>query len=105
LRCCASQDWPGIANIRPTPQGSEYRDGWLDQKYATRMQFVNAVFRQGGEHKYAYDEETLVLAFRLAGFAEVTVQSFGISRDPQMAPDLPARRLETLYVEDVKPSG
>ena len=51
------------------------------------MQFMNAVFRQGYEHKYAYDAETLVFVMREAGFAAAMVQQFGVSIDPEMAPD------------------
>jgi len=50
------------------------------------MQFMNAIFRQRAEHKYAYDAETLVLALRQAGFVDVVVQQFGVSIDPKMAP-------------------
>jgi len=79
-----------------------WRDPWLDEIYCTQMQLINAVFRQHGEHKYAYDEETLVLILRQTGFSRVIPQRFGVSIDPDMAPDSEARKTESLYVEAVK---
>jgi hypothetical protein len=66
------------------------------------MRLINAVFRQHGEHKYAYDAETLVLILRQAGFSQVIPQTFGVSIDPDMAPDSEARKTERLYIEAVK---
>jgi predicted SAM-dependent methyltransferase len=98
-----SGPWEQLADMRPlycTPEG--WRDRWLGQIYQTKMQFMNAIFRQGYEHKYAYDEETLVFVMREAGFADVVVQQFGMSIDPKMASDSYERRTESLYVEGVK---
>jgi len=67
-----------------------------------KMQFMNAIFRQGYEHKYAYDDETLILILRETGFPHVVVQQFGTSIDLKMAPDSDDRRTESLYVEAVK---
>ena len=66
------------------------------------MQFMNAIFRQGYQHKYAYDDETLVLVMREAGFPDAVVQQFCISMDPKMLPDSNARRTESLYIEALK---
>lgn len=63
------------------------------------MELINAVFRQYYEHKYAYDQETLDLVLRRAGFSQVVSQSYASSLDPEMAPDFEARRSESLYVE------
>ena len=98
-----SGPWERLADMRPldhTPSG--WRDRCLGQIYQTKMQFMNAIFRQGYEHKYAYDDETLVLVMREAGFADVIVQQFGISIDPKMAPDRNDRQTESLYVEAIK---
>ena len=70
--------------------------------YSTQMQFINYVFRQDYEHKYAYDEETLILILRDAGFSNIVRQSYGISLDSEMAPDREDRSSESLYVEAVK---
>ena len=42
--------------------------GWCD----TRMHHINYIFRQGIEHKYAYDYETLAKVLIQAGFSSVT---------------------------------
>jgi predicted SAM-dependent methyltransferase len=98
-----SGPWETLAKMRAliyTANG--WRDGWLKRVYQTKMQFMNAIFRQGYEHKYAYDEETLILVMREAGFRNVVAQQFAISLDPKMAPDRNDRRTESLYVEAVK---
>lgn len=65
---------------------------WVD----TPMHFLNYVFRQGREHKYAYDEETLGRLLTAAGFVDVRRRSF----DPQL--DSPHRVNDTLYMEGRK---
>jgi len=66
------------------------------------MQFINAVFRQGNQHKYAYDAETLVAMIMEAGFAVALQKQCGDSCDPQMVPDRLDRSTESLYVEASK---
>ena len=97
-----SGSWETLAKMRPldcTAKG--WRDGWLGAVYQTKMQFMNAIFRQGYKHKYAYDDETLILVMREAGFRNVVAQQFAVSLDPKMAPDRKDRRTESLYVEAV----
>jgi predicted SAM-dependent methyltransferase len=95
--------WDKFAARRPLiKEGDGYRDYWLDERYFTKMEFINAVFRQSGEHKYAYDAETLINLLRRVGFESVRQTSFGISLAADMAPDTPERRAESLYVEAVK---
>jgi predicted SAM-dependent methyltransferase len=100
--------WERLAVMHPLEQSQE---GWRDKEpnykgqktvYRTQMQLINEVFRQGYQHKYAYDEETLVLALRAAGFSQVIPQSFGVSLDLDMAPDNEARQAHSLYIEAVK---
>src|SRR5215211_2103768 len=98
-----SGPWELLAHMRPLDRiGDGWRDRWLGEVYQTRMQFMNTIFRQKYEHKYAYDAETLVLIVREAGFSDAIVQQFGISIDPNMAPDTNERRTESLYVEALK---
>jgi hypothetical protein len=93
-----SGPWELLADMRPLDRTANgWRDRWLGKVYQTKMQFMNAVFRQRYEHKYAYDDETLVLVMHEAGFADAVVQQFGISIDPKMAPDSYERRTESLY--------
>jgi predicted SAM-dependent methyltransferase len=96
-------DWTGLASIRPLiPENGAYRDWWLDRKYRTKMEFINEIFRQGGEHKYAYDKETLMLRLTDAGFSRVVQQSYGVSLRDEEPLDTEARGPESLYVEGVK---
>jgi predicted SAM-dependent methyltransferase len=65
---------------------------------ATRMRVVNYIFRLGdNDHKYAYDEETLALTLKDAGFVDVKRRPF----DPKL--DDASRKWHTLYMSAVKP--
>ena len=98
-----SGPWERLAEMRPLDRTANgWRDRWLGQVYQTKMQLVNAIFRQRYEHKYAYDDETLILVMREAAFQDPVVQQFGVSIDSKMAPDNDHRRTESLYVEAVK---
>jgi predicted SAM-dependent methyltransferase len=44
---------------------------WHPPECETRIEHINYHFRQGGEHLFAYDFETLAKAFRAAGFVDV----------------------------------
>lgn len=63
----------------------------------TRMECVNYSFRQGREHRFAYDFETLKNALESVGFVDVKRREF----DPGL--DSKLREYSTLYVEAVKP--
>lgn len=67
---------------------------WVD----TPMHFLNYVFRQGREHKYAYDAETLLRLVSSAGFVDVRRRSFVPGLDSEH------RKNDTLYVEATKPA-
>jgi predicted SAM-dependent methyltransferase len=64
----------------------------------TRMDHMNFDFRQGREHKYAYDLETLQKVLGEVGFGSVTARPFDDGLDS------PARRWGTLYIEARKPA-
>jgi SAM-dependent methyltransferase len=103
-----SQNWERLAALSTIEQTQEgWRETRLNYKginnvYRTKIQVINEVFRQGNQHKYAYDQETLLMVMRDAGFSNVVCQNFGISLDHDMAPDSEARKAESLYVEGVK---
>jgi predicted SAM-dependent methyltransferase len=95
--------WDEIMARRPLIQeGESYVDYWLGQRYSTKMEFINAVFRQNGEHKYAYDAETLIRLVKRAGFGSVREATFGESLYPDMAPDTMERGPESLFIEAIK---
>jgi len=77
--------------------------GWdmtqLPADIFTPMHVVNHIFHQGGEHRFAYDFETLAYALHNAGFREIVRQSYGSSLDPALTADLPVHRQYSFYVE------
>lgn len=86
--------WPLIAYVT---DDDEYfriaRERWHPADATTRMHQINFHFRQGSEHKYAYDAETLTEVLSGAGFVSVARREF----DPAL--DSESRRLGTLYVD------
>lgn len=97
LRMYGGKGWEALASARPLiKHGRTYKDNWLGCSYRTKMEFINEVFRQGGDHKYAYDAETLIMVLQNAGFQNASQQSAGEL-------DSPARVTESLYVEGIKP--
>jgi predicted SAM-dependent methyltransferase len=105
LDAYASREWDTLITKRPLlPKNGVYKDFWLHHDYRTRMELVNEVFRQGVEHKYAYDAETLMMDLREAGFLSVIQQEFGKTASPHAVIDSPDRASESLYVEGVKQS-
>jgi predicted SAM-dependent methyltransferase len=100
----AKEDWSEIAARRPLIKDKEnYRDYWCGgDVFRTKMEFINFVFRQDGEHKYAYDAETLTLMLREIGFSSASETSYNMSSYPNMVLDSVQRRTESLYVEGIK---
>lgn len=95
--------WEPLMEIRSLSRESgTYRDPWLRCYYATQMELVNAVFRQGTEHRYSYDSETLSLVLRNAGFVNVVERSYGCSASLEKPLDSYERRKESLYFEATK---
>jgi predicted SAM-dependent methyltransferase len=67
----------------------------------TRMLAVQELF-YWHRHTTMFDDETLALMFRAAGFPDPAVRKFG-DTGLDVAPDTERRRAETLYMEAVKP--
>jgi predicted SAM-dependent methyltransferase len=102
LRLYCEPGWQALAAARPLEnEGERYRDTWIGERYATKMEMINAVFRQNGQHRYAYDAETLLLTLKEAGFAETVHCRYRESRNG-IPPDRIERRSESLYVEGIK---
>ena len=95
-----SPDWELLSSIRPLSE--DHKDFHLDIKYKTKMELINVVFRQFGEHKFAYDYETLYFSLKEAGFGKVEKMEFGKSNMPELIIDLKVRESESLYVEAIK---
>jgi predicted SAM-dependent methyltransferase len=99
LQAYCQPGWESLAKLRPL--GPDRADSY-GFSYHTKMELVNVVFRQGHEHKFAYDYETLELLLHKYGFATVVRQAFGRSQLPELCIDLPTRACESLYVEAQK---
>ncbi len=96
-----SDGWSALANTRPLLPGN--LDTFSQRRFATKMELINEVFRQGTEHKFAWDYETLELVMARAGFVEIQQREFGIGRDSKLLIDREVRAPESLYVEGTKP--
>jgi len=62
----------------------------------TQLERINYHFRQDGQHKYAWDAETLARALRTAGFTAVARRDFDATMDS-------AERVLSLYMVAKKP--
>lgn len=100
LRGYCSPGWDVLKKTRPLD------DNLVDQlmgiQYETKMQLVNEVFRQSGEHKFAWDFETMKLVMEKAGFSNINKMEYSKSHDPQLAIDQLVREPESLYVDAIK---
>jgi predicted SAM-dependent methyltransferase len=96
-------EWP-LHDYRDGPKApyflacKENSDSWWHPSYCTtRLEHINFHFRQDGQHRFAYDEETLSKVLDLAGFAEIKRVDF----DPEL--DSEHRRVGSLIISARKP--
>jgi predicted SAM-dependent methyltransferase len=78
-------------------QACKNREFWRPDWCKTRLDHINFHFRQGTEHRYAYDFETMENVLKEPGFVEIHQCEF----DPAF--DTKSRELGTLYVNARKP--
>jgi predicted SAM-dependent methyltransferase len=71
----------------------DWHPGWCE----TELDHLNYHFRQDGEHKYAWDAQTLARTLQSAGFSSAVRREF----DPHL--DSEARRIGSLYMIATKP--
>ncbi len=89
------RSYAGDGEFLRHPSFPQAVETWLDR--------VNIMMREGGQHLWVYDSESLLLLLRRAGFTSCVEQQFGISQHPRMQSiDLESRAFESLYVEAVK---
>jgi predicted SAM-dependent methyltransferase len=100
LRAYSEGGWQTLTALRPL--SANQTDRWFGHRYSTRMELINAVFRQGIEHHFAYDSETLALALQRCGFAQINLCSYGQSAHQTLLLDHPERASESLYLEATK---
>ncbi|MDR0358368.1 MAG: methyltransferase domain-containing protein [bacterium] len=92
--------WEGMARLRQL--GPDHHDPFMLCTYGTKLELVNMVFRQGYEHQFAYDFETLRMVLLRSGFSEVHRQGCGRSLREELVLDQPWRASESLYVDAVR---
>jgi predicted SAM-dependent methyltransferase len=100
VRAYCADGWEDLTLVRPL--NPDHSDVHFGSRFNTKMEVLNAMFRQYFEHKFAYDFPTLEFLLFRYGFSEVQNQSFGRSTLPELAIDSPDRASESLYVEAVK---
>jgi predicted SAM-dependent methyltransferase len=70
---------------------------YLAAERPTPMHIINYIFRQDGQHKYAYDEETLNQVLNTNGFVDARARAFDPSIDSERR-----RAANSLYMEATK---
>ena len=100
LEAYCQEGWEELSQLRRLD--SELTDFFNGEKYQTKMEVINEIFRQGFEHKYAYDYATLELILSQAGFSTVQRQEFAKSFMEEFSIDYEMRACESIYVEGVK---
>jgi len=91
-------EWPLLEYAGRREEGyfELVKQRWHPAWCSTRLEHINFHFRQGGEHKFAYDFETLKSALEREGFSGVRRRE----TDPELDQCSWARG--TLYVDAVK---
>jgi predicted SAM-dependent methyltransferase len=91
-------EWPlaEYVGVRNEQYFATAKARWHPSWCQTPMEHVNYHFRQGAEHRFAYDTETLIAAMTRAGFVEAQRVSYDATLDS------PERELGTLYVTGKK---
>jgi predicted SAM-dependent methyltransferase len=74
------------------------KERWHPEWCKTEMEHINYHFRQGENHRFAYDFKTLAKALTSVGFQEVKRQEFDSELDSE------DRKIGTLYVNAIKPA-
>jgi len=94
-------EWP-LHDYRDGPEAPYFlsckENSWWHPSYCTtRLEHINFHFCQNGEHRFAYDEETLSKVLDLAGFNDIKRVDF----DPEL--DSEHRRVASLLISARKP--
>jgi len=94
-------EWPiaEYAGLRTDGYFEAMKKNWHPAWCQTEMEHINYHFRQGDQHRFAYDFKTLARALTNAGFQDIQRREF----DPEL--DSADRKLGTLYVNAYKPEG
>ncbi|WP_083712973.1 class I SAM-dependent methyltransferase [Paludisphaera borealis] len=95
-------EWP-LTDYREGAEAPYFKacreHGWHPETCTTRLEHINYHFRQGTEHRFAYDLETAEKVLKAAGFIDVRPRAF----DPSL--DSKHRELGSLFVSARKPAS
>jgi predicted SAM-dependent methyltransferase len=69
----------------------------------TPMMSVNRIFQEF-DHVFIYDEDTMGLLLKRAGFVNIKRETYMNGRDPKLLLDTKARSVESLYMEGTVPA-
>jgi hypothetical protein len=100
MRAYCQEGWSELSELRSL--GQDHSDPFVGGRYNTKMELINVIFRQGQEHKYAYDYETLEFLLRRHRFSVVLRQEYGQSTMKELILDQPSHATESMYVEAQK---
>lgn len=79
-----------------------YQTNKLPVGFDTKIAILNHIFRQNGEHKYAYDFEGLNYVLLAHGFKNIIRQQYRESLDEQLKDDQANHSNHSLYVDCIK---
>ena len=91
-----------INNSEADWQSLGYDINALPTGFDTKVAILNHIFRQDGEHKYAYDFEALSYILSRHGFKNITRQQYRQSLDPLLIEDQQNHSNHSLYVDCIK---
>lgn len=95
-------EWP-LVDYAHGPQAPYFKacaeNSWWHPECTTRMEHINYHFRQLGQHRFAYDEETARKLLESFGFIEVGKRAFVDGLDSEH------RKLGSLFISARKPNG
>jgi predicted SAM-dependent methyltransferase len=90
-------EWPLLGYGNPNHEYWKFAPTVHPESCKTQLDHINYHFRQGEQHKYAWDEETLGVTLESAGFTSIERREF----NPEL--DSESRKTGTLYMRAVKP--
>jgi predicted SAM-dependent methyltransferase len=91
-----------ISNDKADWQALGYDINALPAGFDTKVAILNHIFRQDGEHKYAYDFEALRYTLLKHGFNNITLQQYRQSLDPLLIDDQENHSNHSLYMDCTK---
>jgi predicted SAM-dependent methyltransferase len=100
VRAYCSEGWMELEKLREL--GPNHKDPHFKCHYNTRMELLNMLFRQGSQHKFGYDYDTLAFLLGRFGFKGIKREKCSHGRSPELCIDDPSRAVESLYLEASK---